>query len=163
MIHDVDLALFINGPAQRVEAHGLASDDMVDFASAMLRHENGRLSRIHASRITHKKVRQITATATDMFIDCDLLRKELTLSRDTEVLQAAGQPYRITATEERIEVRPQEALLSELQTFLRDVRNGKPNAEAPGAREAISAMAVCETIRSAILSAQVSTRGRTSR
>ena len=114
MIHDIDLALYLNGPARSVAAHGFAHGKMIDFASALITHENGRFSRIQASRITEKKMRLIEATCVDMFVDCELLRKEIIISRQSEIRQAEGQPYTISAVQEAIEVRPQEALLSEI-------------------------------------------------
>ncbi|MBK8374334.1 MAG: Gfo/Idh/MocA family oxidoreductase [Sphingomonadales bacterium] len=117
MIHDIDLALYLNGPVTAVSAHGVAEGPMIDYAAALLTHENGRFSRIQASRITDKKMRSIQATCKDMFVDCELLRKEITLSRQSEVEQRPGEPYRISAVEEKIEVVPREALQLELQAF----------------------------------------------
>lgn len=76
MIHDIDLALYLNGAARTVAAHGFGHGTMIDFASALITHENGQFSRIQASRITDKKIRQIEGTCVDMFVDCDLLRKK---------------------------------------------------------------------------------------
>lgn len=150
MIHDIDLALYLNGPATAVSAHGVAEGPMIDYAAALLTHENGRFSRIQASRITDKKMRSIQATCKDMFIDCELLRKEITLSRQSEVEQRPGEPYRIMAVEEKIEVQPREALQLELQAFLGSCR-GKPTAAAPAAREGVEAMTVCDQVLKAIL------------
>jgi predicted dehydrogenase len=149
MIHDVDLALHLNGPVAAVAAQGLAKGPLIDYASATLTHANGRFSRIQASRITDRKKRSIEATCLDRFIDCDLLRKEITISRQAEEHQQAGGPYRITAIEEKIEVSPGEALLAELAAFVRACR-GNPDPDAPGIAEAIAAMDVCERIRAAI-------------
>lgn len=149
MIHDIDLALYLNGKAKAVSAHGLAQDGMIDFASALVTHENGRFSRIQASRVTDKKMRSIQATCRDMFIDCELLRKEITLSRQTEVEQRPGEPYRIVAIEETLEVRPLEALLVELQAFVARTRGDFGGS--PGIDDALAAMEICEQIRHAIL------------
>jgi predicted dehydrogenase len=150
MIHDIDLALHINGPVSTLWAHGVASGRMIDFASALLSHENGRFSRIQASRITDHKMRSIQATCRDMFLDCNLLRKEITLSRHSEVQQLPGEPYRITATNESIEVQPQEALLMELQAFIRSAA-GEETPGRPGVGEGVAAMVVCDQIQRAIL------------
>lgn len=149
MIHDIDLALYLNGPVAMVAAQGLAQGPMIDYASAYLTHSNGRFSRIQASRITDRKKRSIEATCLDRFIDCDLLRKEITLSRQAEEHQQAGGPYRITAIEEKIEVQPAEALVAELDAFVSRCR-GIAVPHAPAAAEAIAAMEVCERIRAAI-------------
>ncbi len=150
MIHDIDLALYLNGPVTAVSAHGVAEGPMIDYAAALLTHENGRFSRIQASRITDKKMRSIQATCKDMFVDCELLRKEITLSRQSEVEQRPGEPYRISAVEEKIEVVPREALQLELQAFLASC-NGEHDPGIPGAEAGVAAMAVCEQILTAIL------------
>lgn len=151
MIHDIDLALHLNGPASSVSAHGFAHGAMIDFASALITHQNGRFSRIQASRITEKKMRLIEATCVDMFVDCELLRKEILISRQSEIRQAEGQPYTISAVQEAIEVRPQEALLSELQSFVASCR-GQRASEVPGVQDGLAAMQICEDIQKAVAS-----------
>lgn len=149
MIHDIDLALYLNGPASSVAAHGFAHGKMIDFASALITHENGRFSRIQASRITEKKMRLIEATCVDMFVDCELLRKEIIISRQSEIRQAEGQPYTISAVQEAIEVRPQEALLSELQAFVASCR-GQRQTELPGVQDGLAAMQISDEIQKAV-------------
>lgn len=149
MIHDIDLALYLNGPARSVAAHGFAHGKMIDFASALITHENGRFSRIQASRITEKKMRLIEATCVDMFVDCELLRKEIIINRQSEIRQAEGQPYTISAVQEAIEVRPQEALLSELQAFVGSCRGQRPG-ELPGVQAGVAAMQISDEIQKAV-------------
>lgn len=150
MIHDIDLALYLNGPVADVSAHGLADGQMINFASAMLRHENGRFSRIQASRVTEKKMRLIQATCADMFVHCELLRKELLINRQSEIHQAEGEPYTISALEQTVEVPPQEALLSELQDFVKRCRGDK-QAAGPGVQDAIQAAKICDRIQREIV------------
>lgn len=150
MIHDIDLALHLNGPVTQVSAHGVAEGPMIDYAAALLTHVNGRFSRIQASRITDKKMRSIQATCKDMFIDCELLRKEIRISRHTGLEQRPGEPYRITQTEEAIEVQPREALQLELQAFLSGCR-GDIAPDVPDAEAGVAAMTVCEQVLTSIL------------
>ena len=123
---------------------------MIDYAAALLTHTNGRFSRIQASRITDKKMRSIQATCKDMFIDCELLRKEIRISRHTGLEQRPGEPYRITQSEESIEVQPREALQLELQAFLAGCR-GELSADAADADAGVAAMVVCEQVLTSIL------------
>ena len=153
MIHDIDLALYLNGPVSEVAAHGIARNDMIDFASAVLTHANGRFSRILASRITEKKMRMIQATCRDLFVECDLLRKQISITRQSEVVQPEGEPYTIIATEETLEVRPQEALVLELQAFLRSCRSTS-DEDLPGVQAGLEAMRVCAAVQQAILPRQ---------
>lgn len=150
MIHDIDLAMFLNGPVKTIEAHGMAQGQMIDFASALLTHFNGSFSRIQASRVTEKKMRMIQATCLEMFVDCDLLRKEINISRQSEIRQVEGEPYTIASLEESIEVRPQEALLSELQAFVASC-GGECSDDLPGIQAGLDAMIVCDQVQRAVL------------
>ncbi len=150
MIHDIDLALYLNGPIKSMEAHGMANGAMIDFASALLTHENGRFSRIQASRVTEKKMRSIQATCLDMFVDCELVRKEIVINRQSEIRQVEGEPYTISAIEEAVEVKPQEALLSELQAFIASCAGGATEG-LPDAHAGLEAMQVCARIQESIL------------
>ncbi|MCV2361784.1 Gfo/Idh/MocA family oxidoreductase [Paucibacter sp. TC2R-5] len=151
MIHDIDLALYLNGPAKSVAAHGFGHGSMIDFASALLTHENGQFSRIQASRVTDKKIRQIEGTCVDMFVDCDLLRKEILVSRQAEVQVGGGLPYAITAIQETVAVAPQEALLSELQAFMSICRQ-PGSVEVPGVEAGVEALQICSQIQTAVQS-----------
>jgi predicted dehydrogenase len=152
MVHDIDLALYLNGPVADVSSHGVTRDGLIEYASAVLTHANGRFSRLVASRITEKKMRLIQATCRDLFVDCDLLRKEIVISRQSEVMQPEGEPYTITAMEETLEVPPHEALLLELQAFLASCA-GEDLPGRPGAADGLAAAQICETIRSDIVGA----------
>ena len=149
MIHDIDLALYLNGPIRSVSAHGFIEDKMIDFASAMLTHTNGHFSRIQASRITDKKARSIQATCIDMYVDCDLLRKEIIINRQTETHQQSNGPYMISSFEETVEIRPQEALLMELQAFLSSCLG--ESVDKPDALDGLEAMRICDEIQTIIL------------
>lgn len=149
MIHDIDLALYLNGPAKSVAAHGFGHGSMIDFASALITHENGQFSRIQASRVTDKKIRQIEGTCVDMFVDCDLLRKEILISRQAEVIEGGGLPYAISAIQETVAVAPQEALLSELQAFMISIRQ-PGSVQVPGVEAGVQAMLICAQIQAAI-------------
>lgn len=149
MIHDIDLALYLNGPVCDVTAHGVREGDMIDLALAMLAHENGRFSRIQASRITEKKIRAIQATCADMYVDCNLLSKEIFINRQSQLRQQEGEPYVISAIEETVEVRPQEALLLELQAFVASCRK-QAGVIVPDAAAGLAAQLVCDKIRESI-------------
>ena len=73
MIHDIDLALHLNGPVKFISVRFFKSNDRLCLATG---HTTGNFSRIQASRITEKKTRSIQATCVDMFVDCDLCEKK---------------------------------------------------------------------------------------
>ena len=115
MIHDIDLSLLFNGKAREVQAHGVVINGMIEYARAIITHKNGAFSTITASRITEKRIRQITATCEDMYIDCNLLSKEVLVNKQT--IEQHMHNISISSRSESIEVRPQEALLLELLDF----------------------------------------------
>lgn len=149
MIHDIDLALYLNGPARSVAAHGFAHGSMVDFASALITHENGQFSRIQASRVTDKKIRQITCTCVDMYVDCDLLSKEILIHRQSKVSKSGSLPYTISAIQETVTIAPQEALLSEHQSFMAMCRN-PATTRVPGIEASVAAMEICAQIQAGV-------------
>jgi predicted dehydrogenase len=148
MIHDIDLALYLNGPVKTLTANGVIENGMVAFANATLHHLNGSYSRILASRITEKKIRLIQATCQDMFIYCDLLRKEIIINKQSVTNQSINQPYTISSVEEMVAVLPQEALLNELQTFVAFC-NGK-EVSIPNVNDGLNATIVCDKIQQCI-------------
>lgn len=148
MIHDIDLALYFNGPAKDISAYGTLNDGLIGFATANIHHENGRQSRVLASRITEKKSRLIQATCKDYFINCELLRKEIIVSKQSQVKQEFNKPYTISSIEEAVEVMPQEALLNEIQHFIR-LCHGQ-SVDVPGAHDALCASQVCTQIKELI-------------
>jgi predicted dehydrogenase len=150
MIHDIDLAMYLNGPVTAITAHGEHEGNHVGFALALLTHDNGRFSRIQASRITDKKIRSIQATCKDMYIDCDLLRKEINITKQSQTFKGTNEPYIISSQEEFVEVRPQEALLLELQAFISSIQGDE--VDRPDTIAGRDSMIVCERIQQAITS-----------
>jgi hypothetical protein len=86
----------------------------------------------------------------DKYIDCDLLKKEVMCTTQSKLTQLEGQPYVISGLTEAIEVKPQEALLLELQAFISLINGGIPDL-IPLHDDGISALAVAEEIRRKIL------------
>ena len=121
MIHDIDLALNFNGDVRDIYAHGVVINDMIEYARACIIHTNGSFSNIVASRITEKRRRQISITTNNEYIDCNLLRKEVFV--DKQSVEQRLDNVSISANTETIEVRGQESLLSELIDFVSLCKN----------------------------------------
>jgi predicted dehydrogenase len=149
MIHDIDLALYLNGPVDNVHAYGTLDNGHISYTTAILSHQNGRFSKLTASRITEKRIRQINVTCRDMFIDCDLLKKELLVTKQT-----VDQSYRgvfLSSVEETIEVSNQEALLSEDMTFIQCAASGDfCNGIVPTVNDGLAAMTVAEKVQQSV-------------
>ena len=147
MIHDIDLALHLNGPAQDVQAYGRIQNGLIAFGRASIRHTNGAFSSITASCITEKRIRHIAATATDRYVDCNLLRKEVLIHK-----QSREQYYdkvSISSVEETLDVRLEEALLLELMAFVELARGNAPLV--PNHRDALAAFEVVDRVQRCIL------------
>lgn len=147
MIHDIDLALYLNGPAKEVSAYGVIEDGMIAYARAAITHEKGAFSNITASRITEKRIRQISVTCDEMYVDCNLLRKEVVINKQS--LSQAYDNVSISSKEEAIHVRPEEALLSELMAFVRFAAGGDTSA-VPTEHDGYNAMRVAHQVQEII-------------
>ena len=147
MIHDIDLALYINGKPRLINAHGYIKNNIIEYARAIITHENGRFSNIVASRITEKKIRSVNATCDDMYIDCNLTSKQVFVNKQTT--QQYLDSVSITSKEETIHVAPQEALLLELIDFVK-LCSGQQVA-VPDEKDALNAIIVAETIKTKIM------------
>lgn len=145
MIHDIDLALFLNGDVESVFAYGTIEENMISFASAIIKHKNGVFSRITASRVTEKRIRQISATCEDMYIDCNLLKKEILLNKQS-VLQSY-EYMSLASVEEAVNVPTQEALLSEMICFVNNCLQREPDSITPGIHAALDSIIVAKQIK----------------
>lgn len=145
MIHDLDLALFFNGPVKNVVAYGRNEDDLTAFASVILEHTSGALSRVLASRMTEKKIRNIQVTTNDSLIDVELVKKELILHKQSSISQQEGQAYSISSYEEKLEVKQEEALLVECQKFVAAC-NGEIDPHLPGIKSGVESLRLCKQI-----------------
>ncbi|MCX2716238.1 Gfo/Idh/MocA family oxidoreductase [Helicobacter sp. MIT 21-1697] len=153
MIHDIDLALNFNGDVRDIYAHGVVMNDMIEYARACIIHTNGSFSNIVASRITEKRRRQISITTDSEYIDCNLLRKEVFV--DKQSVEQRLDNVSISANTETIEVRGQESLLSELIDFVNLCKNISPQAKSnrPNQNDGMKAMQIAHQIQDIIHSA----------
>lgn len=152
MIHDIDLAIYLNGPVETIVAHGAASNGFVDFASAMLVHSTGALSRLLASRITEKKRRLIEVTCMDKFVSCDLLRKEVFINMQS-VSSKRKTNYVVASAEETVLVSQQEALLNEITSFIAAC-NENDFTGVPTADDDLTVMEIADEIQQQIMRGQ---------
>ncbi len=116
MIHDIDLAIYLNGKIKNIVAYGKLDNGMIGYARATLKHQNGAFSNITASRITEKIIRQIDVTANNMFIDCNLFKKEIFINRQSIVNDYSD--IQLSSIQETVFVPPIESLLTELLHFV---------------------------------------------
>ena len=148
MIHDIDLSLLFNGEVEEIHAHGVVMNGIIEYARANLLHKNGSFSTITASRVTEKRIRQISVTCENMYVDCNLLSKELLVNKQT--LEQHLHNISISSRQESIEVRAQEALLLELLDFSEIARGKMPNPKPPNEIDGKNAMLIANEIQKLI-------------
>jgi predicted dehydrogenase len=149
MIHDIDLALYLNGPICNVVAFGNKENGLIAFASAIFQHDNGSVSRLIASRMTEKKMRSIQVTSGDSYIDADLLRRDLLVHKQSSISRDTEDAYVVSSSTEQIEVKPREALSEELQAFV-SICNGDIKRSVPGLTAGIEAQRVSNLVLESI-------------
>ena len=152
MIHDIDLALYLNGPIQNVVAYGNKEHGLVAFASAIFKHQSGSLSRVIASRMTEKKIRSIQVTTDNAYIDAELVRKELLVHKQSATTTNVDDSYVVSSLEQKIEVKPQEALLVELQAFIARCA-GDYSVDLPDVDAGVESLRVCQLVLESIKNA----------
>ena len=130
MIHDVGLVvdMFESEPVS-VDAYGFSVfTDTIDHAIAILKYEPELLLTLTASRVTEQKIRAISVTIKDAYIEADLLHKTIEVHRRTlgdYVNQKNSVKYRQEGLIERIVVPAAEPLFLELQDFVSCVSDSK--------------------------------------
>lgn len=148
MIHDIDLAISFNGLPKQISAYGYVQNNSIDYARAVLAHENGVFSNLLASRITEKRIRQINVTCENMLIDCNLLSKEVFVHKQSIAEQYLAN-VTISAKTESMNVPPREALLLEFMDFVALCKN-QPIKERANEYAALHAMQIATTIQEKI-------------
>ena len=120
---------------------------MIEYARAIITHENGTFSNILASRITEKRIRHINATCDDMYIDCNLMSKEVFVNKQT--IEQYLDNVSISSKSETIHVQPQESLLLELIDFVK-ICQGE-NVNVPNTQDGLLAMKAANEIQKQIM------------
>jgi len=150
MVHDLDLALYLRGPVVRVQAFGHEQDGRTALAQAVLVHADGTISRVMASKISEKRIRQISLTCPDMFVEADLLQKELVLHRKTVKQRYAD--VSLASVREAVFVRHEEALRGQLLAFAGHCRGDVRTRDdtIPTVEAALASMELAEQVRNSI-------------
>jgi predicted dehydrogenase len=143
MIHDIGLVvdMFDTDPIS-MDAYGFSVfTDTIDHGLAVLKYEPEQLLTLTASRVTEQKIRAISVTTRDAYIEADLLHKTIEVHRRTlgdYVNQKNSVKYRQESLIERIVVPAMEPLFLELQDFVTCVsENRTPQVTAQNGYNAL--------------------------
>ena len=130
MIHDIGLVVdMFDAEPISMDAHGFSVfTKTIDHGMAILKYEPELLLTLIASRVTEQKIRAISVTTKEAFIEADLLHKTIAVHRRTlgdYVNQTNSVKYRQESLIERIVVPAVEPLFLELQDFVSCVSESK--------------------------------------
>ena len=127
MIHDIDLVLELAGApvVGFAAAGGRSCEGPIDYVTATLSFANGVAASLTASKMSHRKVRSLSAHCRDSLIEADFLHRNLRIHRRANASYSANRGellYRHDGVIEEVTITPTEPLYAELEHFLQCVR-----------------------------------------
>jgi predicted dehydrogenase len=135
LVHDIDLAINVMGtdPLEVDAKLGFFHPDSVagaeDVAETILRFDGGALAHISASRVSQRKIRQLSIYEPERLIEVDLLRRDVTVYHHvSENSVDEGRGYRQQTIIEIPELISSEEPLTAQFNHLIDIVEGKADA-----------------------------------
>jgi predicted dehydrogenase len=159
MIHDIDLMMELSGsPVIKLTASGSRASDSgyLDYVTAILGFANGIVATLTASKVTHRKIRRISAHCKDSLTEANFLNNEILIHRQTtsNCLADHGQVlYRQDGLIEKVYTSNIEPLHAELEHFVSCVRGG--NQPSVGGEQALKALRLASLIEQMALDGKV--------
>ncbi len=136
MIHDLDLVLELaNAKVTRLAAVGGSSGNgPMDYVNATLGFQNGVVASLTASKMSHRKIRSLSAHCKQSLIETDFLNHKINIHRRSHEWYSADHGellYRNDGFIEEVSTTSIEPLYAELEHFLQCVR-GKEKPAVDG-------------------------------
>ncbi len=159
MIHDIDLLLELTAsPVVKLTASGSSASDAgyLDYVTATLGFANGVVATLAASKITHSKIRTLTAHCKNSLIETDFLHSDIAVHRyPTGNLPTKNhhQLYRQDGLIEKVYTSNIEPLYAELEHFVSCIRGGK--CPYVGGKQGIQALRLASLIEEMALDGKV--------
>ena len=127
MIHDIDLVLELaQAPVVRLAAAGgRSAEGPIDYVNATLGFENGVVASLTASKMSHRKIRSLSAHCRSSLVETDFLNHTLHIHRRAHEWVSADHGellYRNDGFIEEVSTTSIEPLYAELEHFLQCVR-----------------------------------------
>ncbi|MBF2095980.1 MAG: Gfo/Idh/MocA family oxidoreductase [Synechococcales cyanobacterium K44_A2020_017] len=150
MIHDIDLLLELAGaPVEKLTATGSRTTNShhLDYVTATLGFANGVVATLTASKVTHRKIRQIAAHCQHSLTEADFLNNAILIHRQTTANCSTdyGQVlYRQDGLIEKVHTSNIEPLHAELEHFVTCVRGG--DQPSVGGQQALKALRLASLI-----------------
>ena len=123
MIHDIDLVLELAGApvVGFAAAGGRSGEGPIDYVTATLNFANGVAASLTASKMSHRKVRCLSAHCRASLVEADFLHRNLRIHRRAQESYSATRGellYRHDGFIEEVSITPTEPLYAELEHFL---------------------------------------------
>jgi len=153
MIHDIDLVLeLVNSKIKKLSAvGGRNSDGLIDYVNATIVFNNNIIASLIASKMSHKKIRSLSAHCENSLVETDFLNHTLKIyrkSRESYTADHGELVYRNDGFVEEVSTTSIEPLYAELEHFLKCVQ-GKESPEVDG-EQASRALIIADFIESAV-------------
>lgn len=158
MIHDLDLLLELTAaPVTKLTSSGsiAASSGYLNYVTATLGFANGIVATLVASKVTHRKIRTLSAHCQNSLVEADFLNNEILIHRQTKANYTTerGQVlYRQNGLIEQVQTSNIEPLHAELEHFVNCIRGG--NQPSVGGQQAIKALRLASLIEQMALDGQ---------
>ena len=153
MIHDIDVLRFLI-PTEIMDLHAYGSSPRsgghTDYAAASLLLQGGAVATITASRVTEQKVRTLTVTTDQAYVELDYIDRKITVARATQgqFIDGGKSSYRQENIIEKVFVPNQEPLMKEIEAFLGCVENGTP--PEIGGEDGVAALVIANRIEACV-------------
>ncbi len=158
MIHDIDLILELaDSPVAKLTASGSKGHNspFLDYVTATLGFVNGIVATVTASKVTHRKIRTISAHCRNSLTEADFLNNKILIHRQTteNCMADYGQVlYRQDGLIEQVYTSNTEPLHAELEHFVNCVRGG--DQPSVGGEQALKALRLASVIEQMALDGQ---------
>lgn len=159
MIHDIDLLLDLTASSVvKLTASGTQADHSghLDYVTATLGFADGAIATLTASKVTHRKIRNISVHCKNALIETDFLDNEILIHRQTtaDYTTNYGQVlYRQDGLIEKVYTSKIEPLHAELEHFISCVRGG--NKPSVGGEQALKALRLASLVEQMALDGKV--------
>ena len=153
MIHDIDLVLELaQAPVVRMAAAGgRSAEGPIDYVNATLGFSNGVVASLTASKMSHRKIRSLSAHCRSSLVETDFLNHTLHIHRRAHEWYSADHGellYRNDGFIEEVSTTSIEPLYAELEHFLQCVR-GRETPAVDG-QQASRALQLADLIEQAV-------------
>ena len=153
MIHDLDLVLELAGSSvvHLAAAGGRSAEGPIDYVNATLGFENGVVASLTASKMSHRKIRTLSAHCRSSLVETDFLNHNLHIHRRAHEWYSADHGellYRNDGFIEEVSTTSIEPLYAELEHFLQCVR-GRETPAVDG-QQASRALKLADLIEQAV-------------